>query len=109
MVFARNPVRGLGFEPRLTGPEPVVLPLDDPRIVIPPKPAGRAFSTSPAEAQGENHRALPLEYAYSSVDEKDSFELAAVAPAACPDRDLNTGRPPGTSSMIDIGALSPWR
>ena len=28
-------VGGLGFEPRLTGPEPVVLPLDDP-----PKPAG---------------------------------------------------------------------
>ena len=27
-IFAR----GQGFEPRLTGPEPVVLPLDDPRI-----------------------------------------------------------------------------
>ena len=24
---------GLGFEPRLTGPEPVVLPLDDPSVV----------------------------------------------------------------------------
>lgn len=24
--------RGQGFEPRLTGPEPVVLPLDDPRL-----------------------------------------------------------------------------
>ena len=23
---------GLGFEPRLTGPEPVVLPLDDPSV-----------------------------------------------------------------------------
>ena len=26
--------RGQGFEPRLTGPEPVVLPLDDPRKVV---------------------------------------------------------------------------
>ena len=26
---------GLGFEPRLTGPEPVVLPLDDPPEVAP--------------------------------------------------------------------------
>ena len=25
--------RGLGVEPRLTGPEPAVLPLDDPRIL----------------------------------------------------------------------------
>ena len=25
---------GLGFEPRLTGPEPAVLPLDDPGISI---------------------------------------------------------------------------
>lgn len=25
-------VRGQGLEPRLTGPEPVVLPLDDPRV-----------------------------------------------------------------------------
>ena len=24
---------GQGFEPRLTGPEPVVLPLDDPEII----------------------------------------------------------------------------
>ena len=28
--------RGQGFEPRLTGPEPVVLPLDDPRICFLP-------------------------------------------------------------------------
>ena len=26
--------RGQGFEPRLTGPEPVVLPLDDPRRML---------------------------------------------------------------------------
>lgn len=26
--------RGQGFEPRLTGPEPVVLPLDDPRRTL---------------------------------------------------------------------------
>ncbi len=26
--------RGRGLEPRLTGPEPVVLPLDDPRIIL---------------------------------------------------------------------------
>ena len=26
---------GLGFEPRLTGPEPVVLPLDDPPVCKP--------------------------------------------------------------------------
>jgi hypothetical protein len=25
---------GLGLEPRLTGPEPVVLPLDDPAVII---------------------------------------------------------------------------
>jgi hypothetical protein len=27
--------RGQGIEPRLTGPKPVVLPLDDPRIIRP--------------------------------------------------------------------------
>ena len=27
-----NLARGQGFEPRLAGPEPAVLPLDDPRI-----------------------------------------------------------------------------
>ena len=26
--------RGQGFEPRLAGPKPAVLPLDDPRIII---------------------------------------------------------------------------
>lgn len=31
-IFRQNLARGQGFEPRLTGPEPVVLPLDDPRI-----------------------------------------------------------------------------
>ncbi len=27
--------RGQGFEPRLPGPEPGVLPLDDPRLLFP--------------------------------------------------------------------------
>lgn len=30
--FGRVFARGQGLEPRYTGPEPVVLPLDDPRI-----------------------------------------------------------------------------
>ena len=29
--FSKNLARGQGFEPRLTGPKPAVLPLDDPR------------------------------------------------------------------------------
>ena len=31
IVIHKFVARGQGFEPRLTGPEPVVLPLDDPR------------------------------------------------------------------------------
>ena len=43
--------RGLGFEPRYAGPEPAVLPLDDPRIILlfptPPASALRAGKASP--------------------------------------------------------------
>ena len=33
----RTMARGQGFEPRLTAPEAVVLPLDDPRIKVTPE------------------------------------------------------------------------
>ncbi len=37
---------GLGFEPRLTGPEPVVLPLDDPSVVGESTNYNKTFRTS---------------------------------------------------------------
>ena len=33
-IWNRTQARGQGFEPRLPGPEPGVLPLDDPRIAL---------------------------------------------------------------------------
>ena len=36
IILINKMAEGLGFEPRLTGPEPVVLPLDDPSVVCKP-------------------------------------------------------------------------
>ena len=68
-------VRGLGFEPRLAGPEPAVLPLDDPRLFTNscgPLDDPRLFTNSCGPLELVRHTAVravggpPIEYQYFS-------------------------------------------
>lgn len=72
--------RGQGFEPRLAGPEPAVLPLDDPRIFY-----SHHLTTLPPKISNTSLTILPPSFSFLSLTTA-IFLLPEIKLSPTPDR-----------------------